>query len=470
MPLVFALAFAALASASAQDTVDISTFLEFGNPWEQSASVFMRSVNQPGKPRSFDWVDQDSRDQARFPKWRNSPPVTLWKLKVWEGLADFDDGRLTRLKISLYNKGDVEAANGTKALIKGDGVNNALLTFQEATAKWTGTKGKEERDRSLGASGITIRKRYYVKDDRHLVTLVWSYSGRSKSEMVLEYATLFFEPLSRDNDPRIARASTSTSKEVLAREKARPTEESLKANVKRTAPGDVFIDGVPMVDQGQKGYCAVATTERVIKYYGGAADQHVIAQLADSSGRAGTSIEALATALEKAGPKLGVRVKMLSGMEADGKEWRKLADGYNRQARRQKAPVIKDEVWIVRHPNGGGYYDLKKLMDAMEWDVYREYKIKREKTEYTRFKLDVKRYVDSGLPLAWSVMLGRVEESVIPQQGGGHMRMIIGYNEKNDEIIYTDSWGAGHEFKKMKMDDAWSITMMLHLIAPRLQK
>ena len=31
------------------------------------------------------------------------------------------------------------------------------------------------------------------------------------------------------------------------------------------------------------------------------------------------------------------------------------------------------------------------------------------------------------------------------------MRMIIGYNDKTKAILFSDSWGAGHELKQMKM-------------------
>jgi hypothetical protein len=58
---------------------------------------------------------------------------------------------------------------------------------------------------------------------------------------------------------------------------------SLTSNVTRADNGDVVISGVPMVDQGPKGYCAVATAERVFKYYGLPVDQHEMAQIAGSS-------------------------------------------------------------------------------------------------------------------------------------------------------------------------------------------
>jgi hypothetical protein len=46
------------------------------------------------------------------------------------------------------------------------------------------------------------------------------------------------------------------------------------------------------------------------------------------------------------------------------------------------------------------------------------------------------------------------------------MRMIIGYDDVAGKIIFTDSWGAGHERKMMKMDDAFSATTALYVITP----
>ena len=63
-------------------------------------------------------------------------------------------------------------------------------------------------------------------------------------------------------------------------------------------------------------------------------------------------------------------------------------------------------------------------------------------------------------------MLGVFPEEGIPQLSGGHLRLIIGYNEKNDEILYSDSWGAGHELKRMSTPDAYGATTSLRMIKP----
>ena len=46
------------------------------------------------------------------------------------------------------------------------------------------------------------------------------------------------------------------------------------------------------------------------------------------------------------------------------------------------------------------------------------------------------------------------------------MRLIIGYNAKNHTIIYSDSWGAGHERKVMPADTAFAITNGMLVLTP----
>jgi hypothetical protein len=58
------------------------------------------------------------------------------------------------------------------------------------------------------------------------------------------------------------------------------------------------------------------------------------------------------------------------------------------------------------------------------------------------------------------------KEQDIPQQSGGHMRLIIGYNEKTQEVIYSDSWGKGHEFKRMPLSQAYATSMCLYTMSP----
>jgi len=49
---------------------------------------------------------------------------------------------------------------------------------------------------------------------------------------------------------------------------------------------------------------------------------------------------------------------------------------------------------------------------------------------------------------------------------GGHMRIILGYDPKARLIYYSDSWGPGHEMKKMSLEEAWAVTMGLFIVEP----
>jgi len=46
------------------------------------------------------------------------------------------------------------------------------------------------------------------------------------------------------------------------------------------------------------------------------------------------------------------------------------------------------------------------------------------------------------------------------------MRLITGYNAKSGEIIYTDSWGAGHERKVISRAEAEQMTTAIFSMTP----
>jgi hypothetical protein len=85
-----------------------------------------------------------------------------------------------------------------------------------------------------------------------------------------------------------------------------------------------------------------------------------------------------------------------------------------------------------------------------------------------KFLKEIRSHIDSGLPLLWSLELGRFPEKpqLNPQTAGGHMRLIIGYNDEEKDIIFSDSWGAGHEIKRIKMPHAYAATHGLFVLKP----
>ncbi|MDB4354248.1 C39 family peptidase, partial [Akkermansiaceae bacterium] len=213
---------------------------------------------------------------------------------------------------------------------------------------------------------------------------------------------------------------------------------SLDDNVIEKENGDVYIQNIPMVDQGQKGYCVVASVERVARYYGLDVDQHELAQLANTD-NSGTSGDDMDKAFKKLTGKLHVRTMKL--MDYDYRQVVTDYKAYNREAKKREAKTFDINLKTHRILPQGFWYQLDK-------DVFKS--IKGEQAKYRFFKSKIESFVEEGVPICWTLYLGMFKEEGLPQSYGGHMRLIIGYNEEKEEIIYTDSWADGKSFHPAK--------------------
>lgn len=235
--------------------------------------------------------------------------------------------------------------------------------------------------------------------------------------------------------------------------------------------GDVFVDNVPMVDQGQKGYCAVATAERVLRYYGLEFDEHQLAEAAKTSVDGGTSTLAMKETVQAIGQRYRLGTVVCHGDFDKGTGGRidalvEEVRTYNKAAKKLKKRSVSDDVYITRSENSV-MYNPAAFYEVAEPEVLKEMKVNgSQKSKFTKFKADIQEQIRKGIPLMWGVILGIYPEPGIPQSAGGHMRLVVGFNEKKNEILYSDSWGAGHELKRMPLDWAWTITRSLMYMKP----
>jgi uncharacterized Zn-binding protein involved in type VI secretion len=241
-----------------------------------------------------------------------------------------------------------------------------------------------------------------------------------------------------------------------------------KSHVKKNADGDVWIDGVPMVDQGQKGYCAAATSERVLRYYGFTIDEHEIAQAAGTTARGGTSIDEMKEAVKAVGSKCRLGYQDIVTMTGSFQDVEKDIEQYNKAAKTECEGELSLESFMR-----GNSVNVGEIYAAMKPKVVK--KMRMKDFRYKKFMAGVKAQVDQGVPVFWGVTLGMFPEPGLPQVAGGHIRLIIGYVEGKDpktkkteikEILYTDSWGAGHELKRMPADWAFAITHDAFFLKP----
>ncbi|MBT8037568.1 MAG: C39 family peptidase [Verrucomicrobiae bacterium] len=373
--------------------------------WNMSVDQFEKHFSSNGN-KLYRWLTKDkSRAKISRKLYRNAEiNLTLYgeSVPAQEAIVDFADGQLNLISISIYNRAD--SGNMTAAQLE----------------KHFKTIGK-----NMGES-LNARPRRRDADSKSgLLTEGYSWYSRQNGIALLEHN----EGALKDGAQeflrlRIARPNASgslASSMKHSRGGAATRLSDLPRNVVKTDEGDVYINNLPMVDQGDKGYCVVASAQRLFEYYGIGADMHQIAQIAGSDPARGTNTLIMAKELDKIDYRFKTRLVII-GMGQPLTEVSKKRDQY----------FVGDSV------------DERQFIKA------------------------VQRHIDKGLPLLWSLELGRFPErpQLNPQTAGGHMRMIIGYNEKTQDIIFSDSWGAGHEAKRMKMSHAYQASHGLFVLKP----
>ncbi|MCG3148573.1 MAG: hypothetical protein PCFJNLEI_02018 [Verrucomicrobiae bacterium] len=413
-----------------------------GTVWQQTPDAFMTANHSLG----FQWSSAN-HESARAAR----PGLTFHELPVYEAIVRFTKNSPHELILSLYNRGDAGELDETSF--------QKLIQFADAKlAAWTGASGVLLRTQERTATA-TIRRKAWVKEP-YRVDLVWSYSEKSRQQGVTaplpEYARLQITRFDPTQDPRksiLATGTPSQPKPLSAME--------LKNRIQRTPTGDVFIPSVPMVDQGVKGYCAAAVAERVLRYYGRNLDQHEIAQLARTSADSGTNPDQMLAALRRIADETKMEVGTLQ--DFDLRDFEKTVTDYNRAAKRTKKP----EVNFARRSGNTLFIESPvTVYQAMDADLLREARLKRD-GGLQQFKQTLIKYVNNGAPLAWACIVGKVPEKPELKGIGAHMRLLIGYNDRNQEILYTDTWGAGHELKRLSLTDAWTITLGVYSFQPR---
>lgn len=396
------------------------------------------------KNRMFRWVSS-KREAARYSAFRNPVRATFLGFPVYEAIVSFGGTRPSKFYLSIYNRGDAGP-------MEYDDFEKLVDSFHSAMTEMTGEKGQEQKGRL--ANNMTLNANFRVAGG-YLYTVKWSVSGRNRRDSKPEYLQLEIEKFNPQDDPR---------KKSLVRVDRDKIERSanLVDNVKTEPDGTIWIANIPMVDQDGKGYCVAAVAERVLKYYGiEDINMHTIAQITGTTD-AGASSEMMLDALRKAGSKFGIRVRSRYSAEIESiEELSKMLSRYNNLARKAR----KKKISLVQR---GEYVYVSETMAQMEPQLFRKLRCDGESRGMNSFRREIRSRVNDGLPTVWCVLLGLVnEKQKTLQVGGGHMRLIIGYNDKNDTIVYTDTWGAGHEYKVMSLEDAWVMTMRTIAINPR---
>lgn len=405
LPVILAtLSFVSLSSLRAEDSLkaDLDLFITLPGAYSLTPEDLERRFEQGNWTRNpyFKWLTED-RSRAIFQrKDLDNLKVELSLLggtvPIEEMIVDFEKGTLMGVTISIFNRGD------------------------------GGSIELDDFDRRFKTMGKHIGQQLHVSPTRRearptqgMLTkgFIW-ISARGKA--VLEHNheapgnTEFLRM-------RLARRDAGGVYEAAMQDRPGASVKLSQLPGKVERRGDeVFIKGIPMVDQGAKGYCVVASAQRLFEYYGISCDMHQLAQIAGSDPDRGTSSLAINEELGAIDHLFKTRFTCLA----------------------------------VRDRNG-----LVELLEG---------KYVGPAIPEASFHSMIHKSIDAGIPLLWSLEVGLFPENppLQEQTSGGHMRMIIGYNTKAGQIIFSDSWGAGHEFKTMDANDAYRATHGLFVMKP----
>ena len=457
-------------AAVAGDAYDIGKEMETEGFWKSDPVLFVKRHQDQG----FKFTS-GSRESADT---RLDGAVTYHGIPVFESKVAFaeDSSGVTRVELVLFSPAGTEARENvdshTYRLVRREkkiSYDEFVQLMRDVRAKLTAEGAKNPPMKTERTQAPTVQKsqtwpRTAIPTE---TTLTWNYNqeGRKKGTF-----SAGFVRVTVDGPARLAGAANGRKAPVGGANAAKGAKKIVD-NVIRDPRGDVFIDNVPMVDQGQKGYCAAAASERVLRYYGVEVDEHEIGQAAGTSAEDGTTTKGMKDSVTAVGKRYKLATVVSYGdfekpvnerIESIVKE----VANYNKAAKKMKKKEIADDVYIT-HRGNTTYFDPSAADAVMDPEVLKYMKTEgSQRSRFTKFLKDVHDQVNKGIPLFWGVTLGTYPEPEIPQSKGGHMRLIIGYNDKKKEILYSDTWGAGHELKRMPAEWAWTISHCLMYLKP----
>ena len=196
----------------------------------------------------------------------------------------------------------------------------------------------------------------------------------------------------------------------------------LKMRVVRRDNGDVVITGIPMIDQGQKGYCVPTTWARYLRYMGIPADEYMLANAAQTKKGGGTR-----------------NVQMLAAVTQMVRQNRRtIKTRTGRITLNQVAKYINDGLPIMWSMYSVGPFEgVGQSADRM----------------------------GNESPEAWKQSLKTARKAAKQLKpppgkiwGNAHICMIIGYNPQTDEIATSDSWGLRHAEKWYTLDEVQAVS------------
>ena len=352
-------------------------------------------------------------------------PAKSLKSFTWQDSPVYDlhfmlrKQKVAAMSVVIYAKGDV----GKKALEKDDFLKLLKRLSGEIAQNFSKVLC-EKRQVKIGGTKAWV---WSWKNKKMTARIKYAINDKNVPEfMTLEFLAPGYE---------LGGASRTSMRSSGSRA-------SIMRRVRRDRNGDCYLI-VPMVDQGSKGYCVPATLERVLTFYGIRIEQSSLAQMLGADAARGTSMHKTITKLREVDGRLGLIYAPRGTFEDinNARHGNRMLNRYNRLARRHGKQTVKAG---------------KDWLKSIDYEVFKQLRGNRGADAFFgRVKSDI----DRGTPIFWAVILFPSDKTAGQQKVPGyHLRLITGYNPEQRQIIFSDSWGQGHEKKVLPLADAWTIT------------
>ena len=207
--------------------------------------------------------------------------------------------------------------------------------------------------------------------------------------------------------------------------------DTLGQRVQRRPNGDVVVGGIPMVDQGPKGYCVPATWERYLRYLGIQADMYVLALAGQTKIGGGTSANLMFESVEALARRNGRRFEQLT-MPMTSPSLAKFID--------KGFPLM----WCI-------FVDLE-----LEKTITARAKERTKTTDWNAWQDKLKSA--RNVPKIGPRHIKSSADTPDMEVNNAHMRMIIGYNPRTKEAAISDSWGKHAEERWITFEEAQAMT------------
>ena len=251
----------------------------------------------------------------------------------------------------------------------------------------------------------------------------WGFGRTKNKAKIWNYENIVLSLEFKPKEFIILHLTSPKGAQIAAEKKTADGEFDGTTNVKKGSNGDVYIANIPMVNQGEKGYCVPATIERVLKYYQiPGIDMHKIAAVCKTNVGGGTTIPAIMSDFKKVSNTFKLRMSNVGGLSFNAI-----------RAQIDKGIPI---CWIMISPNE---YIERMLANTQE----------RQTGDFEEYCKKIRK------------------QKKIKKDNSGHICLIIGYNMESKEIAVSNSWGEKFDITWTRFDDAKPLSINAFVINPR---